>query len=165
MAEPRPEANQPAAVGAGQGSPVDATAARQGMVVVVGDESAADAVAAFRQANVPVSDDKASLPSAGLVVIAQDATHGIRPIHRELVKELAAAGKRDVLWILTKTPLVDDKELLELEVLEVREQFTTHKLPGETIQFGADSDAAPVDATTLKGWTAITRHVSERSKP
>lgn len=137
-------------------------ASQQSIVVVVGDATAADVAAQLRKAEVRVTDDRSLIGSASLVVIAQDATVGPLPVHREVAAEIARTGHRRVLWIQTKSSAIDDQELLELEELEARELLNEYKLPGDTIQFAVDAESAPVDsrAPSLKGWTAIIRFVS-----
>lgn len=138
----------------------------QSVIVVAGDESAAGVITALRKGNITVTDDKTSIASASLVVIAQDSMKGPMPVHRELVEEIAATGNRNVLWIQTKSSEIDDQELLELEELEVRELLNDSGLPGDIIQFAVDSDSAPVDprSPNLRGWTSITRFVLRHRK-
>lgn len=134
---------------------------QRSLVVVVGDATAANFATELRKGHVDVEEGKDLNGSASLVVIAQDATEGPMPVHREIVQDLSRAGKQKVLWIQTRSSEVDDQELLELEELEARELLKKYNLPGDTIQFAVDAESAPVDSTapTLKGWTSIVRFI------
>lgn len=137
------------------------TSSQKPIVLVVGDETTVDVVAELRNRNISVTDDKSLIDSASLIVIAQDATAGPMPVHREVAQEIARSANRNVLWIQTKSSAIDDQELLELEELEARELLNKYDLPGDTIQFAVDAKSAPVGSSTptLRGWEAIGRFV------
>ena len=139
----------------------EATESTPLIVVVVGDKTAPEVVDAFRNSNVSLTKEQKQISSASLVVIAQDATTGPTPIHRNLVREIAAVRNRDVLWILTKSSQVKDPELLDLELLESRQLLNKYGQTDETIQFALDSEGAPThsEVQVLKGWPAIERFV------
>ena len=136
--------------------------AQQSTVLVVGDGTAADVATQLRNRGLSVTDSREIISSASLIVIAQDASVGPMPIHRELAQEIGKSKNHKILWVQTNSSLVDDQELLELEELEAREILNSHGLPGDTAQFAVDSESAPVEseAPTLKGWTAIQQFVS-----
>lgn len=146
--------------------PTKAPAAQQFSILVVGDETATDVAAELRNRNMSVTEDRQTIDSASLIVIAQDATLDPSPVHRELAQEIARSSNRKILWTLTKSSTVDDPELLELEELEARELLNKYGLLGDTIPFAVDAESVPVPANspTLKGWTAIQRFALEQSK-
>jgi hypothetical protein len=132
------------------------------VVVVVGDATATEVAAQLRAVGINVADQKIPLSSATFVVIAQDATTGLMPVHRSVAEAIARGNVRRLLWILTSAHQVADQELLELEELEARELLTTCGLPGDTIQFAVDTESPPVatDSPSLRGWEAIGRYVA-----
>jgi hypothetical protein len=134
----------------------------QQTVVVVGDETSTEVVAKLRKAKVSVIDDRSSIGSASLVVIANDATNGPMPLHKEILNEIARTSNRELLWILTKSSEVDDPELLELIILQIHELLKEHNLPDVTIQVAVDGESFKSSSVDLKGWPAIIRFVAGR---
>jgi uncharacterized protein (UPF0218 family) len=133
---------------------------RQRAVVVVGDATAADVVRALREARVSVSDDRSSIGSASLVVVALDATKGPTPVHREIVREINRAGDQHLLCVLTNTSGYGDLDLLELVVSEALELF------GDSIYLALDDVSSEFEQPRLvhpllKGWVAIIRFVAK----
>ena len=138
------------------------------LVLVAGDATAADVAAELRKRSIPVTEDRSQAKSAAVVLIAQDVTTGLLPLHAELVQEVASVQPQPkILWVLTRSALLDDQELLELEELEARELLNKHGLPGDTIAFAVDDESAPFDSTasTLKGWNQISRFASQHGSP
>lgn len=74
---------------------------------------------------------------ADLVLLAVDTTNQgtllsvYREVHREHVIVARQMAVPDVVIVFTKSHLIDDSELLELEEMEMRELLNTYKLPGD----------------------------------
>ena len=85
---------------------------------------------------------------ADIVLLAVDATQGPLPVHREhilLAKQMAVP---DIVIAFTNTHRIDDRELLELEELEMRELLNIYALPGDDASCVFDH----VNAPTTPGW-------------
>jgi hypothetical protein len=136
-------------------------------VVVVGDATAEFLVSRLSQQPVRVVRDLEVDREPRLVVIVQDAMTGAMPLHRALVERHATRKPVDILWVLTNTNKIDDRELLELEELEARELLTTCGLPGDTTQFAFDAEAASTETSprSPQGWEAIVTFVLGESRP
>ncbi|WP_309710556.1 hypothetical protein [Armatimonas sp.] len=142
--------------GAGAGKPAP-------VIVVVGDRTVLDVVTELRRAKLNVSEDKAQMASAALIVMAQDSTNGAMPQHRELVQEISKSGNRNILWIMTNAVNLEDPEILALEDSEARDLLYKYNLPGNATKFAIDYESFFVDPklSYLKGWESITKYIKE----
>jgi hypothetical protein len=102
----------------------------QRVSVVITHSNAALQVVAARSEEL-VEDAKLASSADG-VIIAVDATQGPLPVHRERILLARQLSVPQVVICLTKTSLVDDEELLELEELEMRELLNRYEWPGDT---------------------------------
>jgi hypothetical protein len=68
---------------------------------------------------------------ADLVLLAVDATQGPLPVHREHILLSRQMAVPNLVIAFTRTQLVDDPELLELEELEMRELLNKYTFPGD----------------------------------
>ena len=131
------------------------------VVAVLGDHTAKNLAQQLRAASVSIVTDLEDEGRAAHVVIAQDASTGAMPVHREIIEKVASQKDRELLWVFTNTNLIEDPELLELEELEARELLNSFGLPGDTAQFAFDSEEAPVALSyeCPKGRKAIVEYV------
>jgi hypothetical protein len=125
-----------------------------GTITVVGDETAPQVAAELRNRGFNVTEDAATLGSATLIVVAEDAANGIRESHRKLTAQLAQ-NKNPVLWVLTNMSKIDDREMVDLLQTEVQDLLKEHGAANVKLQFAADAEQTTVNAATLKGWPAI----------
>ncbi|MEO5656072.1 MAG: elongation factor Tu [Nitrospiria bacterium] len=95
----------------------------------------------------------AQMDGAILVVSAAD---GPMPQTREHILLARQVGVPYIVVFLNKADMVDDKELLELVELEVRELLTKYEFPGDTIPFvagsalkGLEGDKGPLGAEAI----------------
>ncbi|MBT3381502.1 MAG: hypothetical protein HN976_28690 [Lentisphaerae bacterium] len=102
------------------------------------------------------------LASADLVLVVVDSTEGPMTIHREdiLLARQFAAGPVAVAF--SRTDLVDDPELLELEELEMRELLAMYELDGDNAPVFFDSPRA---RTPMPQGAAPVRAVLEGLRP
>jgi len=138
------------------------TTPQNSVLVVVGDETLETVKARLREAGILILDVQ-PLGDSPLLIVAQDASKGMQPVHRELIQNLAHTDFRRVLWILTEANKIDDAELLELQELEARELLAEH-FSEDAIKFAIDTDTSPssVDSSVLRGWDAIVKYVSAK---
>jgi len=130
-------------------------------VIVVGDQTAKALVEQLRGKSVHVLSDLDSKDGVALIVILQDAMNGPMPVHREIVERIAKRADNRLLWVMTNSDKIDDRELLELEELESRELLNKYGLPGDTAQFAFDSVKAVVSPSYVcpTGWNAIVQYI------
>ncbi len=104
----------------------------------------------------------AQMDGAILVVSAAD---GPMPQTREHILLARQVGVPAIVVFLNKCDMVDDKELLDLVEMEVRELLTSYKFPGDKIPFvrGSALKAMEGDAGEL-GETAILKLMEEVDK-
>jgi elongation factor Tu len=87
----------------------------------------------------------AQMDGAILVVSAVD---GAMPQTREHILLARQVGVKHLVVFLNKSDKVDDPELLELVIAELRELLITYDYPGDTIPFVAGSALLALDAVT-----------------
>src|SRR2546427_10384635 len=87
----------------------------------------------------------AQMDGAILVVSAAD---GPMPQTREHILLARQVGVPSIVVFLNKVDMVDDKELLELVEMEVRELLTTYKCPGEKTPIIAGSALKALESTS-----------------
>lgn len=98
-------------------------------------------------------------------MLVVDAMQGPSPVHKELIAKLVVRPSERMLCVLANTRFVDDRELLELEELELREMFNSQGMRGDEIPFAFDSDEGAVDSNAdLKGWPEIAAYVASRAQ-
>ncbi|MHC4401361.1 MAG: hypothetical protein ACYTG0_16940 [Planctomycetota bacterium] len=88
------------------------------------------------------ADRVALIAAADACVVVVDSTWGPKPIHREDILLARQFSRGPVFIAFSKTSLVDDAELLELEELEMRELMNAYDLPGDTAEVFFDSPGA-----------------------
>ena len=97
----------------------------------------------------------AQMDGAILVVSAAD---GPMPQTREHILLARQVGVPHIVVYLNKADMVEDKELLELVELEVRELLTKYDFPGDTIPFVVGSALKAIEGDTSEiGVSSITR--------
>jgi elongation factor Tu len=104
----------------------------------------------------------AQMDGAILVVSAAD---GPMPQTREHILLARQVGVPHIVVFMNKADMVDDKELLELVEMEVRELLTTYKFPGDDtpIVIGSALKALEGDASEI-GVPAVVKLVSEMDR-
>ena len=131
-------------------------------VVVLGGPTTPEFVKGLQAAGVPKTRDlstadlaqKASaLNTASVAIILVDATEGPLPRTREDILISRQFCRGAVLVAFSKSALVEDAELIDLEVLELRDLLNKYDYPGETTLIGLDSESARTNLP--KGYTAI----------
>jgi elongation factor Tu len=98
-------------------------------------------------------------------ILVCSAADGPMPQTREHILLSRQVGVPYIVVFLNKADMVDDKELLELVEMEVRELLTTYKFPGDTtpIVIGSALKALEGDKSEI-GVPAIERLVAEMDK-
>lgn len=136
------------------------------VITVLGDATAAAVITELSKHDIRSVETLAQQADSSLIVVVQDSTVGPMPVHLEIAKALQKRPAEEYVWVFTKTALVDDQELLELEELECREIFNSQGLPGDYILFGFDSLTAPVrsDYDCPRGWEAIASHIKKMAR-
>jgi hypothetical protein len=79
---------------------------------------------------------------ADACIVVVDSTWGPKPIHREDILLARQFSRGPVFIAFSKTSIVDDPELLELEELEMRELMNAYDLPGDTAGIFFDNNRA-----------------------
>src|SRR4026209_840485 len=104
----------------------------------------------------------AQMDGAILVVSAAD---GPMPQTREHILLARQVGVPYIVVYMNKADMVDDKELLELVEMEVRELLSTYKFPGDStpIIIGSALKALEGDASDI-GVKAVVKLVAERDR-
>jgi elongation factor Tu len=104
----------------------------------------------------------AQMDGAILVVSAAD---GPMPQTREHILLARQVGVPHIVVFMNKADMVDDKELLELVEMEVRELLTTYKFPGDDtpIVIGSALKALEGDASDI-GVPAVVKLVAEMDR-
>ncbi|MFI5381871.1 MAG: GTP-binding protein [Tepidisphaerales bacterium] len=94
---------------------------------------------------------------ADLAILAVDATQGPLPIHREHMLLARQMGVPELRVALTRSHLVDDPQLLELEELELRELLNLYAMNGDNARFAHDStkSKAPQNWSGVRGPTQL----------
>jgi translation elongation factor EF-Tu-like GTPase len=96
--------------------------------------------------STPVNNDlrlKAKLAATSDVVfLALDSTEGPMPVHREDILLARQSAVQRIVPVFTRTNLVDDAELLELEELEIRELLNKYKMDGDKASVILDTPVA-----------------------
>jgi elongation factor Tu len=108
----------------------------------------------------------AQMDGAILVVSAVD---GPMPQTREHILLARQVGVPAIVVFLNKVDAVEDKELLDLVELEVRELLTKYEFPGDKIpvirgsglKAGEDADAGNMDSSWVKGILDLMKTVDE----
>ncbi len=108
----------------------------------------------------------AQMDGAILVVSAVD---GPMPQTREHILLARQVGVPAIVVFLNKVDAVEDKELLDLVELEVRELLTKYEFPGDKIpvirgsglKAGEDADAGKMDSPWVKGILELMKAVDE----
>src|SRR5207344_1078403 len=112
----------------------------------------------------------AQMDGAILVVSAAD---GPMPQTREHILLARQVGVPAIVVFMNKCDMVDDKELLDLVEMEVRELLTSYKFPGDTIPIVKGSALAAVegrDATLgedsiMELMTAVDTYIPQPERP
>ena len=97
------------------------------------------------------------LSKADSILLAVDATVGPLPVHREHILLARQMHAPTVAIAFTRSKLIDDAHLLELEELEMRELLNHYGLPGDTAAcvFDHPDARATRNWKTYKGSAAI----------
>ena len=135
-----------------------------GNITVVGDDSAREVAAEIRKQGLGTEENTAAVSSAAIVVVAEDATAGIRDSHRKLVQSLAKNREVSVVWVLTRMSQINDAELVELIKQEVRDLLKEHGATKLGLTFAVDTEQTTVDGETLKGWRSITQFLAKQGR-
>jgi len=81
-------------------------------------------------------------------ILVVSAVDGAMPQTREHILLARQVGVKHLVVFLNKSDKVDDPELLELVIAELRELLITYDYPGDTIPFVAGSALLALDAVT-----------------
>ncbi|MFC5457499.1 hypothetical protein [Prosthecobacter fluviatilis] len=131
-------------------------------VVVLGGPTCAEFVKGLTLAGVSKAQDlsreslagkAAALHAASVAVILVDATEGPLPVTREDVLLTRQFCRGTVVIGFSKSALVEDAELLDLEEMEVRDLLNKYDHPGDTAAVGFDSESARTKQP--KGFAAL----------
>jgi len=128
----------------------------------VGDDSSREFAAELRRQGFRTEESVASVSSATLIVVTEDATAGIRDSHRKIVQSVAKRGEVSVVWVLTRMTQINDAELVELLKQEVRDALKEHGATEVRIVFAVDTEQTTVDGETLKGWQTIAQFLAKQ---
>lgn len=111
-----------------------------------------------------ITDQARIVAGADIVLLTVDASVGPLPIHREHVLLARHMHVTDVAIILTRTHLVDDPELLELEELEMREVISEYGFHGDDALCVLDHPGAGTTSSTppAKGLPELLRLLTTR---
>jgi len=99
----------------------------------------------------------AQMDAAILVV---SATDGPMPQTREHILLSRQVGVPNIIVFINKCDVVEDKEMLELIELEVRELLTEYEYPGDTIPFVYGSAAAVLKEDPNNRWIAAIKELA-----
>ena len=113
-------------------------------VFIVGDESAKALAHSLQSAGLHAEAGFPNSPDA-FAILAQDSTQGILPVHKQAIAKVQQSGNALVMVVFTRTDLVDDIELLELEELEMRDHLTSVGIDGDAMTVSLDSENAPTN--------------------
>ncbi len=108
----------------------------------------------------------AVIAAADACVVVVDSTWGPKPIHREDILLARQFSRGPVFIAFSKTSLVDDAELLELQELEMRELMNAYDLPGDTAEVFFDSSGAMTGLP--RGYSAaaeILQNIPKQQRP
>lgn len=120
-------------------------------VVVLGGPTCPEFVKGLKSAGVTKAQDlsgeslagkAAALHAASVAIILVDATEGPLPVTREDVLLTRQFCRGTVMVGFSKSALVEDGELLDLEEMEVRDLLSKYDHPGETAAVCFDSESA-----------------------
>lgn len=137
-------------------------------VVVLGGPTCPEFVKGLKSAGVSKAQDlsreslagkAAALHAASVAVILVDATEGPLPVTREDVLVTRQFCRGTVMVGFSKSALVEDAELLDLEEMEVRDLLSKYDHPGETAAVCFDSESARTKLP--KGFGAIAAVLSK----
>jgi len=137
-------------------------------VVVLGGPTCPEFVKGLKSAGVTKAQDlsreslagkAAALHAASVAVILVDATDGPLPVTREDVLLTRQFCRGTVMVGFSKSALIEDAELLDLEEMEVRDLLSKYDHPGETAAVCFDSESARTKQP--KGYGAIAAVLSK----
>ena len=117
-------------------------------------------VVRFRTAAKP--DAKATegvIRQANLLLVVVDATQGPLPIHREQLKLAKDAGAAKAGVVYTNCKMVDDAELMELQIMELRALLKDFGLKGDDAPIFFDF--AQAKTKHIKGIDAMLKKIDE----
>jgi GTP-binding protein EngB required for normal cell division len=140
------------------------TAGTSSYIVVVGDDSADEVALKLSQQGLVINQALNSADNAAAVVVAVDATAGIRDVHRDLVRQLPRNSSAPIIWLFTKMSQINDKELMDLQQTEALDLFQPYEVLASRVQFAVDTEQTSVRPDVLKGWTALNQFLSDSCK-
>jgi hypothetical protein len=156
----QPSTDAPAAAPSSAPAATAGATSSSGTITVVGDDTTPQVAAELRNRGLSVSEDPATLGSAAMIVIAEDAPNGIRESHRKLAPQIAQNKNATILWLLTNMSKMNDAELVGVLQTEAQDLLKERGSANPKLQFATDTDQTTASPSTLKGWPAVTQFLT-----